>query len=101
MPLGSCSIGQSGDAKQNTSVFAIGFAPSPQPIMSRMQPPTPVAAPPYGSMAEGWLCVSTLKAIPYSSSNSMMPALSLKTEMHHGLFSLRVAAAMVSSRRFP
>jgi hypothetical protein len=33
-------------------------------MTSRMHPPMPVAAPPYGSIAEGWLCVSTLKAMP-------------------------------------
>ena len=31
------------------------------PITSRTTPPTPVFAPPKGSSAEGWLCVSTLK----------------------------------------
>ena len=38
--------GQTPGARQNTSVEAIGLAPRPQPIMSRMQPPMPVAAPP-------------------------------------------------------
>ncbi len=43
----------SGGAKQNTSVLQIGFAPSPVPMMSRITPPTPVFAPPYGSSADG------------------------------------------------
>jgi hypothetical protein len=33
-------------ATQKTSVFAMGLAARPVPMMSRMQPPTPVAAPP-------------------------------------------------------
>ena len=38
---------------QKISVFAIGFAPSPQPSISLMTPPIPVAEPPKGSSAEG------------------------------------------------
>ena len=45
--------------KHSTSVLAIGLAETPS--TSRITPPTPVLAPPNGSMAEGWLCVSTLK----------------------------------------
>ena len=47
------SGGVSGSAKQNISVLATGMAPSPVPIGSRITPPMPVAAPPYGSKAEG------------------------------------------------
>ncbi|MEI8137533.1 MAG: hypothetical protein WCH21_09450 [Bacteroidota bacterium] len=35
--------------------FAIGFAPSPKPIVSRFTPTMPVIAPPNGSRAEGLL----------------------------------------------
>jgi len=41
------------------------------------------------------LCVSTLKHTAQSWSNSMTPALSWKTLMHHGLASLFVAPKMV------
>ena len=53
--LGSLDEGAQlfGYATQNTSVAAIGLAARPVPMMSRMQPPRPVAAPPYGSIAEG------------------------------------------------
>ncbi len=44
--------------------------------MSRMIPPTPVAAPWNGSMALGWLCDSILKATPQPSPMSMTPAFS-------------------------
>src|SRR2546423_14931452 len=60
-PGGSSSGGVSGGAKQNTSVLQIGLAPRPVPSGSRMTPPMPVLAPPYGSMAEGRVCVSTFK----------------------------------------
>ena len=44
--------------------------------MSRMIPPTPVAAPSNGSTALGWLCDSILKAIAQPSPTSMIPAFS-------------------------
>ena len=44
--------------------------------MSRMMPPTPVAAPWNGSTALGWLCDSILKAMARPSPMSMMPAFS-------------------------
>ncbi len=72
-------MSSSGDATQKTSVLQIGLAPSPVPSASRITPPSPVLAPPYGSIAEGWLCVSTLKQTSCSSSNRTTPALSLKT----------------------
>ena len=75
-------IGRSSGPKQSTSVLAMGRAETP--MMSRTTPPTPVLAPPKGSSAEGWLCVSTLKETSYSSSKSMMPALSTKAERTQG-----------------
>ena len=87
--------GRSGGPKQKTSVFRIGFAPRPVPSGSRITPPMPVPAPPYGSMADGWLCVSTLKQTLLRSSNRMTPALSLKTETHQGFFSSAVARMIV------
>ena len=50
------SLFESGGAKQNTSVLQIGFAPIPVPMMSRITPPTPVFAPPYGSKRR-WMIV--------------------------------------------
>jgi hypothetical protein len=44
--------------------------------MSRMMPPTPVAAPSKGSIALGWLCDSILNAIAQPSPMSMIPAFS-------------------------
>ena len=73
-------------------MHAIGSAHTPR--MSLMTPPTPVAAPPNGSMADGWLWVSTLAAMAWSSSNSIIPALSSKTEMHQAGFSSLVVRVM-------
>ena len=75
----------SGYATQKTSVAAIGFAPRPVPMMSRMQPPMPVAAPPYGSIALGRLWVSHLKHTAWSSSNATTPELSTNTERHQSM----------------
>src|SRR6266568_2788297 len=44
--------------------------------MSRMIPPTPVAAPWNGSTALGWLCDSILNAIAHPSPMSITPAFS-------------------------
>src|SRR3984885_7493635 len=44
--------------------------------MSRRIPPTPVAAPWYGSIYEGWLCDSILNAQAHPSPTSMIPAFS-------------------------
>ena len=38
---------------------ALEREPLPVAASSRISPPTPVAAPGYGEMAVGWLCVST------------------------------------------
>jgi len=43
-----------------------------------------VAAPPNGSTADGWLCVSTLTAIPWPRASSTIPALSLSDEITQG-----------------
>ena len=53
---------------------AIGRAPMVK--MSRMMPPTPVAAPWNGSTALGWLCDSILNATPSPSPISITPAFS-------------------------
>ena len=45
-PFGISSSFISGSPKQNISVLAIGLAPIPVPIGSRITPPIPVAAPP-------------------------------------------------------
>ena len=50
---------------------AIGRAPIVK--MSRRMPPTPVAAPWYGSTADGWLCDSILKATARPSPIEMTP----------------------------
>ena len=44
--------------------------------MSRRIPPTPVAAPAWGSMALGWLCDSILKTTAQPSPMSTAPAFS-------------------------
>src|SRR5689334_10855603 len=74
-----------GKATQKTSVLAMGLAASPVPRISRITPPAPVAAPPYGSMALGWLWVSALKQTASVSSKAMTPALSAKTERQKSL----------------
>src|SRR5579859_4925125 len=53
---------------------ATGLAPMVK--MSRKIPPTPVVAPWKGSMNEGWLCDSILKAHAQPSPMSMIPAFS-------------------------
>src|SRR5262245_35612188 len=69
-----------------------------------MTPPMPVLAPPYGSIAEGRLCVSTLKQTWCCSSKRTTPALSSKTLTHqssapHRRRSSCVAAKIVSLSR--
>ena len=70
------SVGCSGP-KRSESSSATGRAPIAK--MSRTMPPTPVAAPSYGSMADGWLCDSILKATHSPSPMSMTPAFSSPT----------------------
>ena len=50
--------------------------------MSRMMPPTPVAAPWYGSTADGWLWLSIRRATARSSPTSMTPAPSPGPDEH-------------------
>ena len=56
------------------SITAIGRAPID--MMSRTIPPTPVAAPWYGSTYDGWLCDSTLNVTAQPSPMSTTPAFS-------------------------
>src|SRR5512143_962670 len=55
-------------------MFATGLAPIVN--TSRKIPPTPVAAPWYGSIKDGWLCDSILKTAASPSPMSMTPAFS-------------------------
>ena len=89
-PVGRSSCGVSSGPKQRTSVFAMGRAETP--ITSRTTPPTPVFAPPKGSSAEGWLCVSTLKETSCTPSYSTIPALSTNAERTQGAAISSVAA---------
>ena len=66
--------GASSTPKRSESSMAMGRAPMVK--MSRRMPPTPVAAPWYGSMKDGWLCDSILKAATHPSPMSMTPAFS-------------------------
>src|SRR5918998_341463 len=56
------------------SMTATGRAPID--MMSRTIPPTPVAAPWYGSTKDGWLCDSSLKATARPSPTDTTPAFS-------------------------
>jgi hypothetical protein len=49
---------------------------APIAMMSRTMPPTPVAAPWYGSTYDGWLCDSTLNVTAQPSPMSTTPAFS-------------------------
>src|ERR687890_1735684 len=62
------------EPKRREFIEATGRAPIVK--MSRRMPPTPVAAPWNGSMKEGWLCDSTLKAAHQPSPTSTTPAFS-------------------------
>src|SRR5919108_5657553 len=64
----------SSSPKRSESSTATGRAPSAN--TSRRIPPTPVAAPWKGSIAEGWLWLSTLNAIARPSPASTTPAFS-------------------------
>src|SRR3954453_6837137 len=64
--------GSSKDPNRNGSINAIGRAPIEN--TSRMMPPTPVAAPWYGSTADGWLWLSMRTAIAMPSPMSTTPA---------------------------
>src|SRR5438270_664744 len=64
------------------SITAIGRAPIEK--MSRRIPPTPVAAPWYGSTAEGWLWLSMRSAAAMPSPTSITPAPSPGPTSTHG-----------------
>src|SRR5438128_310441 len=66
--------GASRSPNRRESRQAIGRAPMVK--MSRRMPPTPVAAPWYGSMNDGWLCDSILNAATQPSPMSITPAFS-------------------------
>src|SRR3954449_13415343 len=66
--------GASAGPNRSESMTATGRAPIAR--MSRTMPPTPVAAPWYGSTYDGWLCDSTLNVTAYPSPMSITPAFS-------------------------
>ena len=66
--------GSSSGPKKSGSISASGRAPMVK--MSRRMPPTPVAAPWWGSMAEGWLWLSMRMATAMPSPASITPAFS-------------------------
>ena len=68
----SCGCGELAEAERVEQ--AIGRAPIVK--TSRRMPPTPVAAPWYGSMNDGWLCDSILNAARQPSPMSTTPAFS-------------------------
>ena len=68
----SQSLGKLGILKFETLYAAkpiFGLAPLPVAPSSLISPPEPVAAPGYGEIAVGWLCVSTL-IVEFSNSFS-------------------------------
>ena len=70
----TCRLDSWGGPKRSELRRAMGRAP--MAITSRMIPPTPVAAPWYGSMADGWLCDSILKTTAHPSPMLTAPAFS-------------------------
>ena len=72
-PRGRVSGSVSAGPKHKIFVHAMGRCAAP--MMSRITPPTPVLAPPNGSTALGWLCVSHFNASVRPGVNEMMPAL--------------------------
>ena len=77
-------IGLSGEPKRSAFRLAIGRAPMVN--TSRRMPPTPVAAPWYGSMKLGWLCNSILNTAASPSPISTTPAFSPGPWITHGAF---------------
>src|ERR1700735_5422222 len=67
-------LGWEGSPKRSAFILAMGRAPMVN--TSRMMPPTPVAAPWYGSMKLGWLWLSILKTTAWPSPISTTPAFS-------------------------
>ena len=72
----------SSEPNRSGSISAIGRAPIEK--MSRMMPPTPVAAPWYGSTADGWLWLSMRTATARPSPMSTTPAPSPGPTSTHG-----------------
>ena len=70
----------SSEPNRSGSISAIGRAPIEK--MSRMMPPTPVAAPSYGSTADGWLWLSMRTATASPSPMSTTPAPSPGPDEH-------------------
>ena len=60
----------------NRSEFSKAMGRAPMAKMSRTMPPTPVAAPSYGSMADGWLWDSIFITMASPSPMSTTPAFS-------------------------
>ncbi len=74
--------GFSGRPKRSALRLATGRAPMVN--TSRKMPPTPVAAPWYGSMKLGWLWLSILKIAASPSPISTTPAFSPGPWITHG-----------------
>ncbi len=64
-----------------------------------MTPPTPVFAPPNGSTAEGWLCVSALTASVVPAVNSTTPALPTNADLTNGCVERLGAGAELAHQR--
>ena len=60
----------------NRSEFSSAMGRAPMAKMSRTMPPTPVAAPSYGSIADGWLCDSIFITSASPPPMSTAPAFS-------------------------
>ena len=96
-PSGSSSAGRSGGPKHSTSVTAIGRWAAPR--TSRITPPTPVLAPPNGSTADGWLCVSAFSASVVPRANETMPALPTNAERTNGARDALGGVAQLAQQR--
>ena len=70
----------------------------PAPMTSRMTPPTPVFAPPKGSIADGWLCVSAFTAIVVPARSMTMPALPTNALRTNGASIASVAFAELAEK---
>ena len=74
------TCGRSSGPKRSAFSSATGRAPIVK--MSRMMPPTPVAAPWYGSMNDGWLCDSILNTAARPSPMSTAPGVLARALQH-------------------
>src|SRR5437763_16433048 len=72
------------DGLPNRSEFSEAIGRAPMVNTSRRMPPTPVAAPWYGSMNDGWLWLSILNTQASPSPMSMTPAFSPGPQITHG-----------------